>query len=232
MRVLGIAAKWLFVLCLPVLLLTSSLVIAANSLWLYEDGADKGGVSRALSDAGLKLTDAEIDNVYAEIIRYFNSSEDLVHITVNRNGQSSELFNEPETVHFRDVKNLIWLGYGVVLGTLVYLLAYAGISLFWRRPKYRRQLALVTIWGSGLTLALMLVFGTGMLFGGFGDMLYRFHLLLFTNPYWHAEGYMLLLFPEVLLRDAALFCAGMTAVLAVMLGGRVYSTQKERRCSS
>ena len=205
-------------LCLPVLLLTTSLGGAANSLRLYKYGSEKYNVSQSLADAGLKLTDSELENIYAGLISYFNSHDEYISITVTQDGKPFKLFTPEETIHFRDVKGLIRLDYRVLLGTLVYALAYAGVCLFWRKRRYWR-LAWGLVGGGSLTLVLiLLVFGLGMLLG-FDLLLYRFHLVFFTNLYWSAEGYMLLLFPENLLRDMALFCATITAGLAIILGG-------------
>ena len=219
MRTLGIAAKWLFMLCLPILLLTASLGWAANSLWLYKYGFQKYNVSQTLADSGLKLTDSELENIYAGLISYFNSHDEYISITVVKDSKPFNLFTPEETIHFRDVEGLLWLDYRVLLGTLVYALAYAGVYLLWRRKRYWRHLARATVGGGSLTLVLiLLVFGLGMLVG-FSQLLYGFHLAFFTNPYWSAEGYMLLLFPEDFLRDAALFCTAITAGLAIILGG-------------
>jgi integral membrane protein (TIGR01906 family) len=219
MRTLSIAAKWLFIVCLPVLLLTTSLGWAANSLWLYKYGFGKYNVNQSLADSGLELTDSEIENIYAGLISYFNSHDEYISITVVQNGEPFNLFTPEETIHFRDVKGLIRLDYWVFLGTLVYALAYAGVCLFWRKKRYWRHLAWGLVGGGSLTLALLLlIFGLGMLLG-FDQLLYQFHLLFFTNLYWSAEGYMLLLFPENLLRDMALFCAAVTMGLAIIPGG-------------
>ena len=219
MKVLSIAAKWLFMLCLPTLLLTASLGWAVNSLWLYQYGFEKYNVSQTLANSGLKLTDSELENIYAGLISYFNSHDEYISITVAKDGKPFNLFTPEETIHFRDVKGLIRLDYWVLLGTSVYALAYAGVCLFWRKRRYWRYLAWGLVGGGSLTLALiLLVFGLGTLLG-FSQLLYWFHLVFFTNPYWSAEGYMLLLFPEDFLRDAALFCALIIAGLAIILGG-------------
>ena len=46
MKILGIATKWLFMLCLPLLLVTASIGWAANSLWLYNYGFYKYSISQ------------------------------------------------------------------------------------------------------------------------------------------------------------------------------------------
>ncbi|GAI06574.1 unnamed protein product [marine sediment metagenome] len=147
MKFFGIFAKWLFVLCLPVLLLTASIALAANSLWLYKYGFEKYNISQTTG-----LAQSELDKVATGLIRYFNSDEETISLTVMKDGESFELFNGREMAHLKDVKDLFWLDYWALLGTLIYTLSYAGISLFWR--KDRRQLAGGLVGGSSLTLAL------------------------------------------------------------------------------
>ena len=204
MRILGITAKCLFMVCLPVLLLTASIGWAANSLWLYQYGFENNDVSQTTG-----LAEVELEKVATGLISYFNSDEEYV---------SLELFTPEEIIHFRDVKGLIRLDYWVALGTLTYALAYAGVSLFWRKRKYWRQLAWGMVGGSGLTLALMLMLGLGTLLG-FDQLWLQFHLLFFSNEFWSAEGYMLMLFPEGFWYDATLFCALATVGLAIIFGG-------------
>ena len=198
-------------LCLPILLLTASLGGAVNSHWLYKYGFQKYDVSQTTG-----LAQSELDKVARGLISYFNSDDEDITLTVVKDGEPFELFTPEEVIHFKDVKGLIWLDYWLLLGTLVYILAYAGVSLFWR--KDRRQLAWGLVGGSGITLALMLAFGLGIRFG-FGELFYQFHLVFFSNEFWSAEGYMLLLFPQGFWSDAALFCALATALGAVVLGG-------------
>lgn len=215
MKALSLAARWLFILCLPVLLITASLAWAVNSLWLYEYGFQKYGVRQTLANYGLELTNPEIKQIYAEFISYYNSDEPYVDLTVVRDGKPVKLLTPEETIHFRDVKGLVWLDYRVLIGTLLYTLAYTGVSLF--RRKYR-QLAGAVVGGSSLTLALMLALGLGTLLG-FDQLFYKFHLVFFTNEFWSAEGYMLLLFPEPFFYDATLFFSLATVGLAIILGG-------------
>ncbi len=213
LRILGIAAKWLFMLCLPVLLLTASLGWAVNSHWLYNYGFEKYSLSQTPA-----LAEFNLEEIADEIISYFNSSEEYLSLTVTRDGEPFELFTLEETIHFKDVKGLIRLDYWVLGGTLAYILAYAAVSLFWRRRRYWRRLAWGLVGGGGITLGLMLALGLGTLFG-FDQLFWQFHIIFFSNEFWSAEGYMLLLFTEEFFYDAALFCALGTAGLAVILGG-------------
>jgi len=217
LKVSIIVAKWLFILILPILLVSASLGWAVNSLWLYKYGSNKYDVRETLANSDLHLSDSELEEIYAGLIRYFNSDEEYISLTVIKDGRPFKLFTPEETIHFRDVKELIWLDYWVLLGTGIYVLVYAGVSLFWRKQEYRRQLALALVSSSGITLALMLTLGVGVV-SGFSQLFYQFHLLFFSNEFWSAEGYMLLLFPEPFFFDAAIFCALATIGTAIILG--------------
>jgi len=216
MKIFGIAAKWLFMLCLPVLLLTASIGWAANSHWLYKYGFDKYNVSQTTG-----LDEIELGKAATGLISYFNSNEEYISLTVIKDGEPFVLFNQREVAHLKDVKGLIWLDYQVFLGTLVYCLGYAGVSLFCQKGRYWRRLAWGVIGGSGITLALMLALGLGTLFN-FDQLFLKFHLLSFSNELWQLDprrDYLIMLFPQGFWYDATLFCALATAIGAVILGG-------------
>ena len=216
MKGLTITAKWLFSLCLPILLLTASIGWAVNSHWLYEYGFEKYDVSQTTG-----LAEMELEKAATGLISYFNSGGANIRLTVIKDGEPFELFNQREVIHLRDVKGLIRLDYWVLLGTLIYTLSYAGVSLFWRRGRYWRRLAWGMVSGSGITLALMLALGLGALLD-FDQLFLQFHLLSFSNEFWQLDptrDYLIMLFPGGFWYDAALFCALATAGLAVILGG-------------
>jgi len=216
MKILGIAAKWLFMLCLPVLLFTASLGWAVNSLWLYKYGFEKYDISQATG-----LADSELEKAADGLISYFNSDEEYISLTVVKDGEPFELFNQREIIHLKDVKGLIWLDYRVLLGTLVYALAYAGVCLFWRRRRYWRRLAWGVVGGGGITLVLMLALGLGTLFG-FSQLFWQFHVISFSNEFWlldPTKDYLKMLFPDGYFYDVVLFCTLGIAGLAIIMGG-------------
>jgi integral membrane protein (TIGR01906 family) len=212
MRILGTTARWLFMLCLPVLLLTASIGWAANSHWLYNYGFQKYSVVQTPA-----LAEFDLEEIANGLISYFNSDEEYISLIVAKDGESFELFTPEEIIHFKDVKGLIWLDYWALLGTLIYVLVYAGVCLFWQRRRYWRRLAWGVVGGSGITLVLILALGLGVLLG-FDQLFYQFHLLFFSNEFWSAEGYMLLLFRQHFFYDTALLCGGIIVGLAVILG--------------
>ncbi|MBA7677115.1 hypothetical protein ES703_85363 [subsurface metagenome] len=213
------AAQWLFIICLPVLLLTAGIGAVANSLsfWLCDYGSERYDVSQTLARAGLELDNEEIERIYDSLVEYFNSGEAYISLTVVSDGPPVSLFTQEETIHFKDVKGLIWLDYWLFLGALIYILVYAGVNLFWL--KDRRRVAWGLIFGGGLSLALVLAVVLLDTLLGFGELWYRFHLVFFSNEFWSAQGYMLKLFPQEFFADAAIFCGLFTAVGALILGG-------------
>jgi len=213
LRALSIAAKWVFILCLPVLLLTASIGCAVNSSWLYRYGFDKYDVG-SVTD----LTDEELEKVADELIGYFNSGEEYINLTVTKNGG---LFSEKELSHLKDVKNLIRLDYWVLIGTLIYALGYTGVCLFWHKRRYWRRLAWGVVGGGSVTLAVMLALWLGALLD-FDRLFLKFHLISFSNDFWQLDptsDYLIMLFPQGFWYDATLFCALGIVVVAAVLGG-------------
>ena len=224
MKILSIATKCLFIVCIPALLLTASVAWAANSHWLYQYGFEKYNISQTTG-----LADSELDKAATGLIDYFNSDEEYISVTVIKDGEPFALFNEREVGHLKDVKGLFRMDYYVLLGTLIYALGYAGVRLFWRRD--RRQLAQGAAWGGGLTLALMIVLGLEALFN-FEQFFQQFHLLSFANDLWlldPAKDYLIMLFPSGFWFDATLLCALATLVGAVILlvVGVVFGRRRE-----
>jgi integral membrane protein (TIGR01906 family) len=209
-----IAAKWLFILFLPVLLLTASISGVVNSLWLYQYGFEKYGVSQTTG-----LAQSELVKAAKGLIDYFNSDDENINLTVMKDGKPLVLFNEREVGHLRDVKGLFRLVYRVLLGTLIYALVYVGLSSFLWQDQ--RRLARGLVGGGSLTLVLMLAMGLGTLLD-FDQLFWQFHLVSFANDLWLLDptrDYLIMLFPQGFWYDVTLFCALATAVGAVILGG-------------
>lgn len=227
-RVLGIVAKWLFILALPILLLTASIAATANSQWLYTGGYEKYGVSQTTG-----LDKAELEKVAKGLISYFNSGEEYIDLTVVKNGEPFELFNGREIIHLKDVKGLIQLDYRIAMGTFIYCLAYALICLFWQRKKHWRRLAYGLVVASGITLGLMVALAIGAV-TDFGGLWLQFHFLSFANQLWMLDpmrDYLIMLFPEGLFFDMALFLGSLIVGVAVILGvvGGVYLRRNRKQ---
>ena len=214
MKTINTIAKILFIIILPILLLTASIAWAFNSQQLYQDGFAKYDISQTTG-----LAQPELDKAVSGLIRYFNSGEEFISITVTKDSSPFELFNDREVIHLKDVKALVWLDYRILLGTLLYAIFYVIFSL--RLRKDWRQLARGLVWGSSFTLGLMLLLGLGILFN-FKRLFLLFHFISFSNDFWMldpARDYLIMLFPQGFWFDTAVFCALATLGLAITLGG-------------
>ena len=124
MKCLTIAAKWLFILCLPILLLTASIGWAVNSNWLYKYGFEKYNVSQTTG-----IAEVELEKASTGLTIYSNSGEEYISLAVIKDSETFELFNQREVAHLREGEGLSQLDYCVLHGTLLYTLSYSGVSL-------------------------------------------------------------------------------------------------------
>jgi integral membrane protein (TIGR01906 family) len=210
LKITGIIRRLVLILCVPVLLLSASIAWGFNSLWIYQLGFNKYHVGQATG-----LSDAELDQAGRTMITYWNNSQDLVQITVSRNGAPFNLFTLDEQLHLKDVKALVWLDYKVLGVSFILALALVLLSVFWRSGRYRRWLAKSLLWGCGVSLILILVMGIGTLVD-FNQLFLDFHFLAFSNDFWSAPGFMIALFGD-LWYDAVLIGTGFMAGLAILL---------------
>lgn len=215
MRARGIVANVLFMVCLPMLLVTATIAFEFNSLWLYKNGFEKYNVSQTTG-----LSEVELEKAARGLINYFNSDEEYISLTVIKDGKPFELFNQREVAHLKDVKGLVRLDYRLLLGAAIYVGAYAGICLFWRRR--RRRLAWGVVGGSSIALGMMLALGIGSTVQGFGQLYTQFHFLAFTNEFWMLDptkDYLIMLVPDGFQYDMAMLFAKIVIGIAVTLGG-------------
>ena len=217
MKVPGNIARWVFIFSLPPLIISAVVNFEFNSMWLYENGFAKYGVSETTG-----LDEVELEEVARGLIDYFNSSDEYIALTVKRGGEKVPLFSEREILHLKDVKALVEMNRHLLTGTAVYVGIYAGLCLFWRRSRYRRKLACSVVIGSLITLGTIVALGAGSMLFDFNSLFTRFHLIAFTNELWMLDprkDYLIMLFPEGFWYDAALMMGGIGAAIAGALCG-------------
>jgi integral membrane protein (TIGR01906 family) len=213
LKYIQIIARWLFILCIPIFLLTGFIAIAINSQWLYEHSFNTYGVEET---TGIEA--AELDKAATQIIRYFNSSEEYLSVTVIKDGAAFVLFNEKEVAHMKDVKALVKLDYYVLLGSGLYMLLYIALYLFYRRREFLRPLASAVFRGGGITIGLILILGI-MAVADFDVFFTAFHMISFANDFWLLDpntDYLIMLFPGGFWYDCVIFIAVAIAVSALI----------------
>jgi integral membrane protein (TIGR01906 family) len=168
-------ATFLFILSVPIALVTTNIRYVANEPRVYRyaidsfDGVQTTGISRdQLLRGGAELRD------------YFNNGQDTVAIRVERQGSEVSLFNPAETSHLRDVKvRFNWMNRAQEL-SILYGLAYIAVVVLWAREVSLRRLA-VQVSAGCLVLMAGVVVAAAMGLSGFDQAWVNFHEVLFTG---------------------------------------------------
>ncbi|MFQ5880422.1 MAG: TIGR01906 family membrane protein [Dehalococcoidia bacterium] len=208
-------ATALFVLSVPVVLITSNVRFAANEVRLYQYGFD-----RYNAEARTGIPRPELDRAARGLITYFSSDQRTVDIRVEEDGRQVPLFNQRETLHLADVKNLLRLVFRTQEIALALALTYVVAAFVLRRQAGLRRLATEVAAGAGLALAIVVGLG-GFALIGFDDLFQRFHLLAFTNDFWQLNprtDHLIQMFPQGFWFDATMFIGLLTLAEAAALG--------------
>ena len=205
----------LFIVAVPLFLVTASVTWAFNGPGIYQGGFERYDVSRITG-----ITDADLRQVSADIRGYFNSRGEPLSLRTRVFGVERELFNPREIRHMRDVKHLVWGVYVMAAVTALYLLAVIAIGLARHRLQYAEVLARRLLWGGGLTITLIVGIGLFALVG-FDTLFSKFHQLSFANDLWQLDSntdFLVMLFPEDFWFDATMWVATRALAGALVLG--------------
>lgn len=206
------AAALLFVLALPVFLITTNVRWAFNEVALYTFGFERHDIARSTG-----IPDPELRRIAGELVTYFNDDAELLDVEV----AGRPLYNEREVIHMRDVKGLVQGVYWVQRGAWAVMLAYVigGVALA-RRPFLRTALRRLRA-GGIVTLGLLLGAGIAVA-AAFRWLFYLFHIVSFRNSLWQLDprtDNLLRMFPEGFWFDSTMMIAAATVVEALALTG-------------
>jgi integral membrane protein (TIGR01906 family) len=218
MNALRTVTRWIFVICVPVLLLTLVLAWAFNSRWIYEAGFAKYHVGQELG-----LSDPELRRAASELIAYFNDPhQQYLDINVRYdNGETTPLLDQADISHMKDVKGVLWLDYRLCIASAIYMLAYAlAAILLLRRGRGPRDLAFDLKRGGIATLGLLAFLGVFAV-TSFDWFFTTFHEIFFPQGNWQFPpgDHMITMFPDGFWSDTALLVGLVTAGLAVLVTG-------------
>ena len=208
-------ATLVFIVALPLALLTSNIRILVNAPPVYNYAFDRYNAEDATG-----LSRADLDSTAAALRRYFNNGETTFYHTVTEGGLPAPVFNARETRHMEDVKRLITAVDWLQEAAVVYVLAYVVSFFIWARDGNVRQLATQSLVGLGLGVV---VVGGLAIFAatGFDAAFTRFHEVLFRNNDWQlnpATDHLIQMFPEGFWRDMTIALGVMCALEALLVG--------------
>jgi integral membrane protein (TIGR01906 family) len=214
MGVLRTLATILFVIAIPVALVTTTIRYIANESRVYVYAIDQfDGVART----GIERS--ELLRASAEIRRYFNSSQEPLNIVVRDNGREAPLFNQREVVHMADVKERFQMVNRVQELSVLYAITYVAAVVLWAREVSLRSLARSVAIGSTSCLAAVGVIAA-IGFAGFDSAWEKFHELIFTNDFWllnPATDRLIQMFPPAFWESIVFMMGTLIAAQAAML---------------
>jgi integral membrane protein (TIGR01906 family) len=207
-------ATIVFIVALPVALLTTNIRLLANAPLTYSYAFD-----RYHAEDTTGLSRADLDASARALRGYLNDGEDAFYFEVTEDGLKTPIFNARETRHMQDVKDLFgWVNRAQEM-SLVYVLAYVVAFFIWARDGIVRQLAVQSLIGVGVGL---LAVGTvGVLAAtGFDAAWTRFHEIAFPGGGFRFDpdtDHLIQMFPEAFWRDMVIFLGIISAVEAAVI---------------
>ena len=222
---IGWVAWPLFIIAVPLFLITGSVNWAFNNPGLYNDGFEKYSISRISG-----ITDADLRQVGADIRSYINSDDEPMDIRTRILGTEQDLFNDREVAHMKDVKRLVRGVYFLSSASAVFLAVMVVAGFVIQRSRFFEPLAKGALWGGGLTLGLLVVFGI-LALADFESLFIKFHQLSFANNFWQLDprtDYLVRIFPDGFWVDATVWVAVRTVAGAMLLtvAGSAYLAHK------
>lgn len=214
MGVFRTAATLLFILCIPVALITTNIRFMANEPRVYRYAIDEFD---AVATTGIPR--ADLIRAGAEIRDYFNNDQNTLLIEVTEDGREASLFNARETVHMQDVKDRFQLANRVQEFSTMYALLYIVVVVLWAREITPRELAVRVAGGSALCLVALGGIGAVGL-SGFDESWEDFHRLIFSNDFWllnPATDHLIQMFPPDFWESIVFFVGMMVVAEAALL---------------
>ena len=187
-------AALLFIIALPVAIVTTTVRIVVNEPRVYEYATDHYN-----TPARTGIERAELLRASGEVREYFNSDgTEPIFVRVQKDGQPISLFNQRETLHLQDVKNLFQTSFRVQELSVLFVLSYVVGTFIWARERSLRTLARHVLVSGFLSLAI--IGGVGAIaVSGFDQAFEQFHVIAFDNDFWKlnpSRDHLIQMFPQ------------------------------------
>ena len=222
MGVLRNLATLVFVLAVPVVLVTTTIRVVFNEPSIYRyaideyNGVQTTGIGRA-----------ELLRGGDELRAYLNSTdpEAQVRISVVQDNFVVPLFNPREASHLKDVRDrIIWMN-RIQLIAALYVLSYMASVVLWSREVSLRGLAWATLGSSLMTLASVGA-AAALSASGFEFAWEKFHQVFFSDNYRFnpITDHLIQIYPEAFWQSIVFFIGVMIVAeaLLLMIGAIIY----------
>lgn len=213
MKIIRVLLWWIFILSIPVLLISTVVRVEVQCLPFYEYEYEKYNISEVTG-----FDSWQLGVITRHLIQFFNGKVESAQLVVEKNNNPMYLFHDHEIVHLEDVQEIFQYVYKIQLISLGYFLFYLLINIIFRKRK-----KLIYFWkglknGSILTIGLLVTLGAGAFFG-FHQLFIQFHYLVFGDPQsspWILDprtDHLVMMYPLNFWQDALML--GIIAILAI-----------------
>jgi integral membrane protein (TIGR01906 family) len=206
-------ATFLFIIAIPLALISTNVRYLANEGRVYTYAFDEYD-----APARTGIARSELVRASAELRDYFNNNAEFFYTRVKQGEREVPLFNEREVGHLHDVKQVFGWVFHVQEIAFVYILAYVAGVFIWARERSLRALALHTLIGGVLTIAIIVLLGAFAV-SGFERAFERFHLIAFSNDLWRLDprtDHLIQMFPEEFWFDVTMITGLLTLAEAAI----------------
>lgn len=205
----------LFILAIPVALITTNIRVAISEKAVY-DYSVRNYDAAAVSG----IPEAELLRANGEIQHYLTADDPgpLAVKVTNSRSVTEPLFSARETAHMADVRDLVQTLFTVQVFTVAAVLTLAVIMLvMW--PM--RALAMASLCGALLTGGILGVAGL-VVASGFDSAWSEFHVLAFSNDFWQLDpdtDHLIQMFPEAFWQEITALIVLATLLEALLIAG-------------
>ena len=206
----------LFIIAIPVALLTTTIRVAVNEPRLYEYAADHYD-----TPATTGIERSELLRASGELRDYFNNDAETIFIRVQKDGAPISLFNERETLHMEDVKVLLQTSFRVQEAAVLFALAYIVAVFIWAGERSMRTLARQIVLSGLISGTIIVALGVAVTIG-FHRVSDQFHVIAFNNDFWQLNpnrDRLIQMFPEAFWEDITVWIGLATLAEVGMLAG-------------
>ena len=165
--------------CVMVFCILFSVFTVANTNSFYTKQYIAVGAEKA---TGMSIED--LDKTTVMLLDYLNDRRDDLNLEVAKWGKAEQVFDDRETSHMVDVKNLyataakvMYISLALSAGILIYLFIKDGKTGFFTGAIKGYQVAVA------ISAILIVIFGAAFTFG-FNTFWTMFHEVVFTNDLW------------------------------------------------
>ena len=210
LKTLKIFINILFILSIPIFLITTNTRLLINSPFVYSMEFNKMDIASKTN-----IEKQELLSISQQIRSYFNNNQNYLNIETFIDGIKQPLFNDREISHMLDVKKLVKTTYSTQLITGFFLALMFAIDFIFRKKTLKRNL----FWGSIITVAGIILVGIGVLFS-FDQIFILFHQLSFTNDLWildPSKDYLIKIFNPEFFYDSTIYIAVATIIESLII---------------